>query len=268
MAINQDIKNIVRRLQGKGLEKPDCSIILGSGLGELTQVLKDRLVIPYSEIPNYPKTTVSGHDGSIHFGSLNNRKVLLWSGRCHLYEGNPMDRTLLPVRISHALGSPWLIVTNAAGGINIRFEVGDIMLIDDLITTLWPFRLPPDRIPQRYAPDAIIQPLMRLAARSGIYLTRGCYLFAKGPTYETRAEVRAFQRIGADAAGMSTAPELYEAIRLGMQTLGISLITNLATGISQKKLFHSKVKEAANRSQEEFVKLLTLMITDPESPLQ
>ncbi|MDG5767347.1 purine-nucleoside phosphorylase [Balneolales bacterium ANBcel1] len=258
---------IAQILRKKGIGIPDASVILGSGLGNFTQVLDDAVVVPYKQIPGFPATSVAGHDGALHFGRIGDRNVLVWSGRFHFYEGHPFERTILPVQVAHALGCRSLIVTNAAGGINDRFQVGDLMLIDDIITlmvSVSPWR---NKLYKRYSNDGTVESVIRMAARAGIPVTRGCYLFAKGPTYETKAEVRAFRAMGADAVGMSTAAELYEAIRLDMQCLGISLITNKATGVSKGKLDHGEIKEAATLREKEFVALVSGIITDRDSPL-
>ncbi|MEX0681520.1 MAG: purine-nucleoside phosphorylase [Balneolales bacterium] len=260
-------KNIAERLCKKGIDVPDCSIILGSGLDHFTNAIQNPLIIPYGDIPSFPETAVDGHPGALYFGSIDNRKVLAWAGRFHYYEGYPFSQTLLPIQVAHTLGCRSMIVTNAAGGINDRFHVGDLMLIDELITlmvSLSPYNKP---ALQRYINDDIINGVIRLAANSGIPLNRGCYIYTKGPNYETKAEVRAFRLLGADAVGMSTAAELYEAHRLGMSTLGISLITNKATGVSKTILDHSEIKKAARMRKNDFVKLLSTIITDKNSPL-
>ncbi|MDI6401182.1 purine-nucleoside phosphorylase, partial [Balneolaceae bacterium ANBcel3] len=225
------------------------------------------VAIPYEDIPGFPNTAVAGHDGVLYAGILKKKVVLAWSGRFHLYEGHALETTLLPVRLSHSLGCRALIVTNAAGGINPRYRVGDIMLIDDLITFMGkvsPFR---KKILARYHPDRRASDIHRLAAERGIAVTRGTYLFTYGPTYETKAEVRAFRVMGADAVGMSTAAELAEASRLDMNTLGISLITNQATGISEEKLDHEDIKKAASLSEKKFISLISTIITHPQSPI-
>ena len=254
-------------IRGKGVGTPDATIILGSGLGKFTKAIQDPVVVPYSDIPGFPETGVAGHDGALYFGSVGKRKVLAWSGRFHHYEGYPFDRTVLPVQVAAALGCNALVVTNAAGGINFRFNVGDLMLIDDIISL--PVRVSPHtrKFRHRYANDALVNEVTHLAAKAGIAVTRGTYLYAKGPTYETKAEIRAFRIMGADAVGMSTAAELNEAIRLEMTCLGISLITNLATGVSKEKLDHSEIAEAASLREKDLLELITRILSDPDSPL-
>ncbi len=254
-------------LRSKGVGKPDASIILGSGLGKFAGTINDSVVVPYSELPGFPETGVAGHDGALHFGKVGNRSILAWSGRFHHYEGYPFERTVLPVQVAAALGCRAMLVTNAAGGINFRFRVGDLMLIDDIISL--PVRVSPAtrRFRQRYANDTLVNEVTHLAAKAGIAVTRGTYLYAKGPTYETKAEIRAFRIMGADAVGMSTAAELNEAIRLEMSCLGISLITNLATGVSKEKLDHSEIAEAASLREKDLLALITLILSDPDTPL-
>lgn len=259
---NKPIDTIVESIRAKGIGKPDCSIILGSGLGSFTNALQSHVLVPYKDLPGFPQTGVAGHNGALYFGMLGPRRVLAWSGRFHYYEGHPFERTILPVQITNALGCNALIVTNAAGGINERFQVGDLMLIDDIITLM--VSVSPHHKPLylRYANDEAVNTVIRLAANAGIPVTRGCYLFARGPNYETKAEIRAFRSLGADAVGMSTAAELYEAVRLGMTCIGISLITNQATGVSKKKLKHSEIKETAQWKEKEFEKLVSTIISD------
>lgn len=254
-------------LRQKGVGLPDATIILGSGLGKFTNAIQNPVVVPYSEISGFPETGVAAHDGALYFGSVGERKILAWSGRFHHYEGHPFDRTVLPVRVAAALGCNVLVVTNAAGGINSRFRVGDLMLIDDIISL--PVRVSPHtrKFRHRYANDSLVHEIIQLASREGIAVTRGTYLFSKGPTYETKSEVRAFRIMGADAVGMSTAAELNEAIHLQMTCLGISLITNLATGISKEKLDHSEIAEAASLREKDLMGLITSILSDPETPI-
>jgi purine-nucleoside phosphorylase len=262
-----DVEHAADMLRSKGVEKPDASIILGSGLGKFTDTIKHPVVVPYSELPGFPETGVAGHDGALYFGKVANRSILAWSGRFHHYEGYPFERTILPVQVAAALGCRAMLVTNAAGGINYRFRVGDLMLIDDIISI--PVRVSPStrRFRHRYANDKLVNEVTHLAANAGITVSRGTYLYAKGPTYETKAEIRAFRIMGADAVGMSTAAELNEAIRLEMSCLGISLITNLATGISKEKLDHSEIAEAASLREEDLLNLITIILSDPDTPL-
>lgn len=259
--------NTIETLRDEGVGRPDCAIILGSGLGAFTSILKDSVVVPYSKIPGFPETSVAGHDGALHYGLLRNKKILAWSGRFHYYEGHPFERTILPVQVTKALECHSLLVTNAAGGINTRFQVGDLMLIDDLLYPLISVSPHNRPINKRYATDNMVNRIKKMAAEAGIPVARGTYLYAKGPSYETKAEIRAFRTIGADAVGMSTAAELNEALRLDMTCLGISLITNQATGVSKEKLDHSEIKEAANLSEKHIIALISKIITGESSPI-
>ncbi len=261
------LERAAQLLRRKGVGIPDATIILGSGLGKFTKAIQDPVIVPYSEIRGFPETGVTGHDGALYFGTVGERKILAWSGRFHHYEGHSFDRTVLPVRVAADLGCNVLVVTNAAGGINFRFRVGDLMLIDDIISL--PVRVSPHtrKFCHRYANDPLVNEVTHLAAKAGIAVTRGTYLYAKGPTYETKAEIRAFRVMGADAVGMSTAAELNEAIRLQMTCLGISLITNLATGVSKKKLDHSEIAEAASLREKDLMELITRILSGPDTPL-
>lgn len=260
-------ESVLKPLADRGIRAPDCAVILGSGLGKFTQYLEKPVIVPYSEIPGFPVTSVAGHDGALYFGGLQDMKVLVWSGRFRHYEGFPFGQTLLPVNVSNALGCNALLVTNAAGGINYRFQVGDLMLIDDIISL--PVKVSPHnkRFDQRFVNDRLVRDTEQIALEAGIQVRRGCYLYAKGPVYETKAEIRAFRFMGADAVGMSTAPELLEAVRLGMSCLGISLITNLGTGMSNTVLDHSEIKEAASLRKKDFPGLITLLAGTPDSPI-
>lgn len=240
---------------------PDAAVILGSGLGGFGELLTDVLSVPYSEIPHFPGSTVAGHDGRLLFGKVDGQKVMAFSGRFHHYEGYPLARTVLPVQLAHAFNAKKLIISNAAGGINLRFKVGDLMIIDGIIRQnmmlsdpspeTWNYGL------YDYADHAEV-----LAEKIGIKTQKGTYLYVKGPNYETKSEIIAFRKMGGDAVGMSTAPEMMEAARLQLKTVAISLITNAAAGVTDQKLDHSEVKEAAELKKEEFAGLVRVLIRE------
>jgi len=238
----------------------DAAVILGSGLGGFEHQLQDRITIPYEEIPGFPSTTVVGHSGSLSFGLIGDRRVLVFSGRFHFYEGHPFDRTVLPVDIAHLFEAKLMIVSNAAGGINLRFSVGDLMLIDDFVNTGFMYNPTGERVLKRYKPDAILKKAKQIANDLQFPIQTGTYLYVTGPSYETKAEIRAFRLMGGDAVGMSTAPELNYACKLGIECLGISLITNMATGVSKVKLDHSEIKEVGELRKEDFKKLVSELI--------
>ncbi len=234
---------------------PETAIVLGSGLGRLASRLEGAQAIPYGEIPGFPTTTVVGHEGRLVAGTLGGASVLVQSGRFHLYEGHSADTVALPVRVMAELGVRTLILTNAAGGVRRTFSRGALMLIADHVNLT--FRSPligqllpgEERFPDMSAPyDAGLRARAREVARErGIALEEGVYLQLLGPTYETPAEVRMVERLGADAVGMSTAVEVIAARARGMRCLAFSTITNAAAGITGERLSHQEVMEVAAR---------------------
>lgn len=217
--------------------KPKIAIILGSGLGGLANALSEAVAFDYQELPHFPATTVAGHRGRLLVGKLEGVPVLLFDGRIHFYEGHPMWQVAFPVYLAHKMGATTLLVTNAAGGINPEFSPGTIMLIRDHInlTGTSPLIGPnaPDLGPRfpsmRDAYDPELRDLARqMAAASGIPVAEGVYVAMIGPQYETDAELRMLGRLGADAVGMSTVPEVIAARHAGMRVLGISVIANSA----------------------------------------
>lgn len=228
---------------------PEIGLILGSGLGSLADSLVDAVEFDTSVLPGYPKSTVEGHTGTLIIGTLEGRTVVAIRGRVHCYEGHPVRAVAFPIRLIGALGVTKLIVTNAAGGSNPDFEPGTIMFIQDHIN--FAFRNPlvgPNtdggpRFPDMSQPYSLawLAAAEEVATSKGIVTKRGTYLWTLGPSYETKAEVQAFRRLGADAIGMSTVPEVIQAVYLGMSVLGISTITNRAAGLSDERLSHEDV---------------------------
>lgn len=248
---------------------PETGLILGSGLGFFADFIEVWKRIPYASIPGFPQSTVVGHAGNLVAGTCQGRAVLCFQGRFHYYEGYGMEQVTLPVHVLKALGGTRLIVTNAAGGIREDFSEGDLMLIRDHINFLGvnPLRGPNDEQAGLRFPDMteVYTPALRQQARAvaeelGITLREGVYLACSGPSYETPAEIRAFQTWGADAVGMSTVPEAIVARYLGLEILGISCITNLAAGLSGEKLSHEDVERAAARVRESFAGLLESIV--------
>lgn len=241
------------------------AIILGSGLGPFADSIQQDAVIPTKEIPHYPISTVAGHAGRWIFGQVAGKKILALAGRVHTYEGYPISRVAFMVHLLAEIGVTRLIVTNASGGVNQQFAPGDLMLIDDHINLLFanPLRGQHDKKWGERWPD-MAQPYdrelqetaMRVARDLKISLRRGVIVCSKGPSYESAAEVRMYQRLGGDAATMSTVPEVITAVSRGMKVLGISCVTNMCTGLSDKKLDHAEVTETANRISERFATLV------------
>lgn len=247
---------------------PVAAIVLGSGLGGLAGRIDDARRIPFHEVPGFPRATVQGHLGALISGSLAGRPVLALAGRFHLYEGHPAPLAGFAIRVLHALGAPALFVSNAAGGVNRRFTPGDLMSIADHVNLMWrnplegPLEPGDERFPDMSAPyDPALRATLRgAAAKEGIPLQDGVYVGLLGPTYETPAEVRMLERIGADAVGMSTVPETIVARALGMRVVGVSCITNMACGLSPHPLSHAEVIETTTRVAESFETLVTSFI--------
>ena len=246
--------------------RPETGIILGTGLGHLADEITDKIEIPYEQIPHFPLSTVEGHSGKLIFGKLGGKEVLAMQGRFHYYEGYDMKQVTFPVRVFKAMGVKTLFVSNAAGGMDPNFKVGDIMIITDHINLFpeHPLRGKnheelgtrfPD-MSEAYSPRLIAK-ANEIAERNGIKVQHGVYVGTSGPTFETPAEYRYFRRIGGDAVGMSTVPEAIAANHMGMKICGISCISNLAAGMTQNPLTHEEVQETADMAAAAFQKLVT-----------
>ena len=243
---------------------PTLGIILGSGLGEFVETIPDRTEIDTHDIPHYPRSTVEGHKGRLVFTTLGGKDLVAFQGRVHFYECNSLETVLYPIRVAHQLGIRTLIVTNAAGGVNRSFSAGDLMIITDHLNLT---NLSPGRVQTRetaYHPpyaNRFIQKALTAATEGGILVKSGVYVGLRGPSYETAGEIEMISRIGGDAVGMSTVLEVILAAGLGMEVLGISCITNLATGIGINKLSHAEVTEVGNRVKETFARLIASTIS-------
>lgn len=235
--------------------RPTLALVLGSGFNHVLQELDAEATIPYAKLPGFPKPTVAGHDGKLVVGKLGGTPVLVLSGRAHYYEGHAMEQVVFAVRVLAAYGIRDLLLTNAAGGINRKFRAGDFMLVIDHINLMGtnPLRGAalaglPRFVDLTRAYDAQLSSLLVSAARPAkVKLQRGVYLAVSGPSYETPAEIRAFARLGADAVGMSTVPEVIVARQCGLRVAALSCITNLAAGISKSPLSHEEVLETGER---------------------
>jgi purine-nucleoside phosphorylase len=245
--------------------RPKVAMVLGSGLGYLGDVVEDPIIVPYGEIPNFKHSTAPGHKGQLVFGTLAGQKVAVMQGRMHHYEGYSYEEVSYAVRVLHLLGCDTLFVTNAAGGVNWGFKAGDLMLITDQIKLFMESPLRGENIPEfgprfpdsSYLYTPALQDLARAQARKlDINLKEGVYMYFPGPQYETPAEVRLARILGADAVGMSTAPEVITAGHCGMQVLGFTLVSNMAAGVLPQPLSEEEVLEAAAAAREKFSSLL------------
>ena len=244
---------------------PDVAIVLGSGLGAFGESLADAVTLPYAEIPHWPASKVIGHAGKLVAGSAKGKRVLALSGRAHFYEGHDLGTVTFAARVLGQLGIKTLIVTNAAGGINMRFGQGALMLIDDHINFMGanPLVGPNDDRFGRRFPDMSevyskrLRGLAEDAARAiDLPIEHGVYVAVSGPSYETPAEIRAFRTWGADAVGMSTVPEAIVARHMGIEVLGISCISNMAAGILPQPLTEEEVIETTGRVRHQFIALI------------
>jgi purine-nucleoside phosphorylase len=247
------------------VQSPVAAIILGSGLGGLADKIENARRLDYAEIPGFHATHVVGHKGQLIAGTLGGREVIALAGRFHMYEGHAPTVSAFPVRVVHALGAKTLFVSNASGGIRRTFSAGDLMVIEDHINLQFvnplsgPVEKTDTRFPDMSAPySPLLKALLRDAGKKlGIPLQAGVYVGLLGPTYETLAEVRMLERLGADATGMSTVPEVILANALGLEVAGVSLISNPAAGLSTEKLTHEDVMRAAEAAGEKFCALVT-----------
>ncbi len=255
----EKVKESAQFIESRTALRPTIGIILGSGLGSLVDMMEERTVIPYKEIPNFPQSHVEGHAGNLVIGRIGQEIIAAMQGRFHYYEGFTMKEVTYPIYVMKLLGIENLIVTNACGGINRDFVPGDLMLLTDYINMLGNNSLigeNDERFGVRF-PDMseaysreLMQKAERTAERLGLSYQKGVYAIFSGPCYETAAEIRAYERLGADAIGMSTVPETIAANYLGMKVLGIACITNMATGIAKTKHSHEEVMRIANESSE------------------
>ena len=247
-------------------EQPRLAVILGSGLGDFADTLDEREAIAFSAVPHFPLSSVAGHSGNVVLGKIGTAWVLCLQGRVHCYEGHDMKAVTFPIRVLGRLGIRRLIVTNAAGGINPRFRPGDLMLIRDHISLFCPNPLigPNEASLGPRFPDmsaTYSEPLRQLARNSArrlkFTLKQGVYVSVTGPSYESPAEIALLKRLGADAVGMSTVPEVIVARHMGIECLGISNITNTAAGISKRPLSHAEVLEAGERVKPRLMALIS-----------
>ena len=246
--------------------EPEVALVLGSGLGGYASNMDVRCEVPYSEIEGFPVSTVPGHDGRFLFGYVKGVPVVAMKGRIHYYEGYDMTDIVLPIRLMGMLGAKTLVLTNAAGGINMDFTPGDLMIIKDHISAFVPSPLRGENLDElgpRF-PDmskiydrGLMEYLRASAAENGFEMKEGVYLQFQGPNFETPTEIKMFRGLGADAVGMSTVCEAIAARHMGLRIAAVSCITNMAAGILDQPLSHEEVQETADRTAVRFQKLVT-----------
>lgn len=268
--IYEKLQMCLKSVREKTDFQPEVGLILGSGLGDYAEEIQIEATVNYTEIEGFPVSTVAGHKGRFVFGYVKDTPVVIMQGRVHYYEGYPMTDVVLPTRLMGMLGTKKLMLTNAAGGVNVNFKPGDFMLITDHITTAVPSPLIGANIEElgvRF-PDMSEVYSVRMqniikeeAEKLGIELQEGVYVQFTGPAYETPAEIRLCRSWGGDAVGMSTACEAVAARHMGMEVCGISCITNMAAGISGKQLNHAEVQETADRVSKQFKELVTAVVS-------
>ena len=249
--------------------KPRVALVLGSGLGGYAANMEVVAEVKYSEIEGFPVSTVPGHDGKFLFGYIDDIPMVAMKGRIHYYEGYDISDVVLPIRVMKMLGAEFLILTNAAGGIDLTFEPGDLMIITDQITSFVPSPLIGENIDELgtrfpdmskiYDPE-LIRKLKIAGDEHGIPLKEGVYLQATGPQFETPAEIKMMRTLGASAVGMSTTVEATAARHMGMRICGVSCISNMAAGILDQALTHEEVQETADMAKEKFETLITALI--------
>jgi purine-nucleoside phosphorylase len=260
-----------RFIQGRAKVTPKIAVVLGSGLGSFADSVEDAAHLPYAEIPGFPKSTAIGHKGELILGQVSGVPIAVMAGRFHLYEGYSAQQVVIGIRVLRELGVERVILTNAAGGINLDYSAGALVLISDHVNLQGqnPLCGPNDdsigpRFPDMtevYSAD-LRKTALQMGDRLGIKLFEGIYAGLLGPSYETPAEIRMLKTLGADLVGMSTVAEAIAANHAGMQVLGISCVTNIAAGLSGKKLNHSEVLEIGNRVAGTFLTLLTNLMPE------
>lgn len=251
-------------------QRPTIGLVLGSGLGDFADTLENAQRIAYAEIPDFPQPTVEGHSGAFVFGEKQGKSVVVLQGRLHYYEGFTQQALTMPIRVLAAIGVKTLVLTNAAGGVNLGYKPGTLMLISDHINYSGMNPLIGQNL-EKFGPRfpdmsdlytaSLRKAIKEKAKEANIPLEEGVYLMYSGPNYETPAEIRAFRVLGADAVGMSTAPEALVAGHSGMDVVGVSCITNMAAGILPVKLSHAEVMETAAMVHDLFHKLVDAILT-------
>jgi purine-nucleoside phosphorylase len=263
------INDAVTFIKGKYAETPLVGIVLGSGLGSFTKQIKSELEIPYSDIPHFPVSTVEGHSGKLIFGELSGKKVVAMAGRFHFYEGYSGSEIVFPIRVLKYLGIKTLLLSNAAGGVNTEYKVGDLMIIKDHISQLTVNPLIGKnekefgpRFPDMSEPykKELIEKAKSIAKDKSIDIKEGVYISVTGPTFETRAEYKMMHTLGADAVGMSTVQEVIAAVHMGLPCFAMSVITDVGIREEDNVITHEEVLQAAKDAEPNFAYIFTELI--------
>ncbi len=269
MNLIEQLNEITAFIKNKFTETPQIGIVLGSGLGNLTNEIQVELSIPYSEIPHFPVSTVEGHSGKLLFGKLGGKTVVAMAGRFHYYEGYSMNEVVLPIRVMKWLGIQHLLISNAAGGMNREFKVGDLMIIRDHISFFVPNVLVGKniddlgpRFPDMSEPfkKELIEKAKAIATKHGIKVFEGVYCGVTGPTFETRAEYKLLGAVGGDAVGMSTVSEVIAAVHMGLSVFAMSVITDLGIRDEENTITHAEVLQAAKEAEPKLTTIFTELI--------
>jgi purine-nucleoside phosphorylase len=264
-----EINEAARAVEQRSPLRPSVGLVLGSGLGGFAQALEARSVVPYGEIPHFPTSTAIGHKGELVLGTSQGVPVAVMAGRVHYYEGYRPDQVVFPVRVLARLGVKVLILTNAAGSVNVNYKPGELVVVNDHINLMGmnPMigpneeQLGPRFFDMTEAYDPVLRQVAERACwKAGVTVRHGVYVAVAGPSYETPAEIRAFRTLGADVVGMSTVPEVIAARHLGLRVLAISCVTNMAAGVTKKKLDHLEVLEVGRKVQASLSDVLATII--------
>ncbi len=273
MSLSEKLTESMNYIENKLGNKPQpkVGLILGSGLGYLADYFEERTAIPYEEIPHFLSSTAIGHVGQLVFGKFQGVDAVVMQGRFHAYEGYPLSETVFPIYLMNHMGVEGVVLTNAAGGINLSNKAGSLIVIKDIINMA--FKNPligpnDDEVGPRFPDMSSIldeewfNRVNKRMEEKNKELKTGIYIFCLGPNYETPAEIRAFRTLGADMVGMSTVPEIIAARHCGMKIFGVSCITNMAAGVLPQKLTHQEVMETANRVKQKFESLVRVIVEE------
>ncbi len=271
MELMGQLGDAVKLIQSKTALRPQIGLVLGSGLGAFARSLDKATVIPYGQIPHFPVSTAIGHTGELVIGSSNGVPVAVMAGRVHLYEGYAIQQVVFPIRVLARMGVTTMIMTNAAGSVNVQYKPGELMIISDHINFMGVNPMTganEDALGLRFfdmseAYDPLLGAMAeRACSKVGMTVRKGVYIAFTGPSYETPAEIKMARAMGADAVGMSTVPEVIAARHMGVRVLGISCLTNMAAGVLKKKLDHREVLDTAEKVREGLIDVLGRLIQD------